>query len=250
MTTEKKHHDLFTTTRWTMVMKVGQTPTVDACAALEYLCGTYWLPLYAYVRGKGHQREDAEDLVQGFFTMLLKKSDFSSLDARHGKFRAFLLASLKNYIVNDYKRGHRAKRGGEDIKLSLDWERGEQKFEIMDESSVSPDEMYDRQWALSLLERVLERLHTEWREKGMDGEFLIMRDFLTLNASAVRYKETSGKMGISEETLRVAVHRLRKRYRYLLKDEISQTLASPDMVEEELGALMQILSGGLSGRKS
>ncbi len=202
----------------------------------------YWFPLYAYVRGKGYSREDAEDMTQGFFAQLLRRDDFSRLDEQKGKFRAFLLASLKHYMANEYDRSSALKRGGGVNHLSLNWEAAERKFQVVDESAASPDELFDRQWALALLERVLDRLEREWRDKGKTALFQSLKDFLTVNGDDRLYGTVSAKMGVTENYLRVAAHRLRKRYRELLKEEIAHTLTEPDFVEEELKNLMQIFS--------
>lgn len=240
--TGQSKHDLFATTRWTIVLRAGGSLDGSATVALEELCRIYWFPLYGYVRGRGYSREDAEDMTQGFFTQLLRRDDFSGLGEQKGKFRAFLLASLKHYIANEYDRSSALKRGGGVNPLSLDWEAAEKKFQVVDESAGSPDQLFDRQWALALLERVLARLEREWMDKGKTALFQSLKDFLTVNRDDGLYGTVSAKMGVTENYLRVAAHRLHKRYRELLKEEIAHTLSEPDFVEEELKNLMQIFS--------
>lgn len=240
--TELPKHDLFATTRWTMVLQAGGSLDGSATAALEELCRIYWFPLYAYVRGKGYSREDAEDMTQGFFAQLLRRNDFSGVGEQKGKFRAFLLASLKHYMANEYDKSSALKRGGGVSNFSLDWEAAEKKFQVVDDSSESPDLLFDRHWALALLERVLVRLENEWKLKGKAALFQSLKDFLTVERDNQLYAAVSAKLGVTENYLRVASHRLRARYRELLKEEIAQTLSEPDSVEEELKSLMQIFS--------
>lgn len=232
------HIDLFSTTRWTMVVRAGGSGQT-AADALEDLCRTYWFPLYAYVRGRGFEREDAQDLTQGFFQSLLQKRDLSSLNAEKGRFRAFLLASLKHYMANDYDRAGRLKRGGGQTLLSLDWEEAGLKFDAMDTRALAPDRMFDREWALALLNRVMERLADEWTAKGKADAFDLVREFLSMEGCDARYTDIARQSGMNESSLRVMAHRLRKRYRRLLKDEIAHTLADPAMVDEELASLMK-----------
>lgn len=235
-------HDFFATTHWTMVLKAGSSPDADsvrdAQAALEELCRIYWFPLYAYVRRRGYAKADAEDLTQGFFVQLLRHQDFSRLQAERGRFRAFLLAALKNYLANEYDRAHRQKRGGSVAPLSLDYESAAVKFKVAD-NTASPDKTFDREWALALLECVLERLRCEWTAKAQQALFEALKDFLTVEKNEVSYSTVATQIGVDEATLRVQTHRLRKRYRELLKDEIAQTLTAPTMVTEELQTLMR-----------
>lgn len=235
---ETNNNPLFTTTRWTMIQRAVGSQDRPAARALEELCRLYWFPIYAFIRGRGYGREDAEDLTQGFFHLLLKRNDLAALSAGQGRFRSFLLASVKHYMANEYHRAARIKRGGEYCFFPLDWERAGEKFDTIDISVVPPDRIFDREWALVLLKHVLIRLRDEWAAKGKGGLFESAQVFLTVEQSDVRYADAALKAGMSEGSLRVAVHRLRKRYRELLKDEITQTLADPAMADEELAALM------------
>lgn len=231
----------FATTRWTMVRAAGQagSPMVDA--ALEALCSAYWFPLYAFVRRHGFSKEDAEDLTQAFFAKLLARRDFAGLKQENGRFRAFLLAALKNFLSNERDRAGRLKRGGAITHLSLDWQSADTQFRIADVTQVSPDEAFDREWALALLERVIVRLREDWAAEGKVERFEQLKVFLTAGKGE-SYGGHAEELGMEEGALRVAVHRLRKRYRQLLRREVAETLSDPAMVEEELAALLGAFS--------
>ena len=229
--------DIFATTRWTVVLTAGRKSTPQAAQALEELCRTYWYPLYAYVRHQGHSREDAEDLVQGFFARFLEKNYLAGLSSERGKFRAFLLASLKHFLANEWDRAHRQKRGGGATLLSLDWQSADTRFQIEPADPLSPDKLYDRAWALTLLERVVTRLRDACAAEGRGQLFERLKPFLMSGSSAIPYAEAAAALGIAEGATRVAVHRLRRRYRELLREEIAQTLSDPAQVAEEMQAL-------------
>jgi RNA polymerase sigma factor (sigma-70 family) len=235
-------NDFFATTRWTMVLAAGGSTTQDGEDALERLCEAYWFPLYAYVRRRGHSKEDAEDLTQAFFADLLRRRDFSRTDAERGKFRAFLLASLKHFLANERDKSRRIKRGGGAMHFPLDWQGADERFGIADAAVATPDEAYDREWAVALLERVLDRLREEWMADGKGERFQGMKAFLTSGKGESPHAEVAAGLGMEEGALRVAVHRMRKRYRELLRDEVSHTLADPAMVKEELAVLLGAFS--------
>ena len=234
--------DYFATTHWTVVLAAGRRQSPQSARALEELCRIYWYPLYAYVRRQGYSKEDAEDSTQAFFARLLEKNSFDGLSAERGKFRAFLLASLKNFLVNEWKRAHRQKRGGTAPTLSLDWQDADSRFQIDPADCLSPDKLYDRAWAITLLDRVIARLRRECADDGKAQLFEQLKSFLVLGKGAIPYAQTAATLGLNETTLRVVVHRLRKRYRELLRDEISQTLSEPGQVEEEMRALFEAFS--------
>lgn len=229
--------DVFATTRWALVFAAGRPDEPHAAAALEELCRTYWYPLYAYVRRHGRTKEDAEDLTQAFFAQLLRRNDFEGLDRSNGRFRAFLLASLKHFLANEHDRARRLKRGGGVPLLSLNWDEAETRYHLDPADTASPDKLYDRAWAVTLLERVLVRLREEAGAAGDSGLFERLRPFLTPGDARCPYAEVARQAGISEGALRVAVHRLRRSYRELLRQEIAQTLADPAQVADELQAL-------------
>lgn len=227
----------FVTTRWTVVLAAGHGRTPQADLALEELCRVYWYPLYAYVRHQGHSKEDAEDLTQAFFARFLEKNYLERLSSEQGKFRAFLLASLKNFLANAWDRASRQKRGGGVAPLSLDWQTADTRYQIEPADRLSPDKLYDRAWAVALLERVITRLQTECASEGKAKLFEQTKAFLTMGKGAIPYAQAAQPLKMDEGAVRVAVHRLRRRYRELLREEIAQTLSDPAQVEEEMRAL-------------
>jgi len=234
--------DIFATTHWTVVLAAGRRSTPQSDRALEELCRAYWFPLYAYVRRRGHTKEDAEDLTQAFFARFLQKNYLEGLTAERGRFRAFLLASLKHFLANEWDRSQRQKRGGHVPHLSLDWQTADTQFQIADPAEPSPDRAFDREWAVALLARVIERLSAECEAEGRGRQFAELKVFLTAGKGALSDADAAQALGLSAGAVRVAVHRLRKRYRQLLRDEIAQTLADPGQVDEEMQALFGAFS--------
>jgi RNA polymerase sigma factor (sigma-70 family) len=229
--------DIFATTRWTVVLAAGRKSTPQADVALEELCRTYWYPLYAYVRRQGHSKADAEDLVQGFFARFLEKNYLEGLRSERGKFRAFLLAALKHFLANQWDKSQRQKRGGQATHLSLDWQSADARYQLEPPDHATPDKIFDREWALALLERVITRLGDECAAEGKARLFEQLKACLTMGKGAIPYLEAAQALGLAEGAVRVAVHRLRKRYRELLREEIAQTVSEPAQLEEELRAL-------------
>ena len=229
--------DIFATTHWTVVLAAGQRHTPQAESALEELCQTYWFPLYAYVRRRGHAKADAEDLVQAFFARLLEKNFLASLDADKGKFRAWLLAALKHFLANEWDRSQRQKRGAGVAHLSLDWQTADTKFQVAAANEPSPDQAFDREWALALLAKVIERLQQECVAEGKGKLFEQLKLFLMAGGADSAQSEVAKSLGMEEGAVRVAIHRLRKRYRALLREEIAQTLTDESQMEAELRAL-------------
>jgi RNA polymerase sigma-70 factor (ECF subfamily) len=229
--------DIFATTHWTVVLAAGRRATPQSDQALEELCRTYWFPLYAYVRRRGHAKEDAEDLTQAFFARFLARNYLEGLSAERGRFRAFLLASLKHFLSNAWDKSQRLKRGGGQATLSLDWETADTKFQVAATAEPSPEQAFDREWALALLSKVIERLQTECAADGKAKLFEQLKVFLAAGKGEAAHAEVAKALGMEEGAVRVAVHRLRKRYRQLLRDEIANTLSDPGMVDEEMRAL-------------
>jgi RNA polymerase sigma-70 factor (ECF subfamily) len=228
---------VFATTRWTVVLAAGRRAAPQAEVALEELCRTYWYPLYVYVRRQTTNREDAEDLTQSFFARFLEKNYLEKLSSDKGKFRAFLLAALKHFLANEWDRAHRQKRGGGILPLSLDLQDADTRYQINPADNLSPDKLYDRAWAVTLLERVIARLRAESLADGKHLLFERLKPFLMAGKSAIPYAEAATSLQLSEGAVRVAVHRLRRRYRELLRDEIAQTLSDPSQADEEIRAL-------------
>jgi RNA polymerase sigma factor (sigma-70 family) len=242
LTPERLPAGTFATTRWTVVLAAGQRRTPQADQALEELCRTYWYPLYAYTRRRGLSHEDAEDIAQAFFARLLEKNYLEGISAAKGKFRAFLLAALKNFIINEWKHAHRQKRGGDAVILPLDWQSGDTRYQIDPPDHLSPDKLYDRAWAVTLLEQVIARLRDECVADDKVRLFTQLKPFLMVGKSAIPYDQAAAALDLTEAAVRVAVHRLRRRYRELLREEIGQTLSDPSQADEELRSLFTAFS--------
>ncbi len=234
---------VFATTRWTVVLAAGRGSGPQADLALEELCRTYWFPLYSYVRRQGYTKENAEDLTQAFFLRFLERNFLEGVASDKGKFRAYLLVCLKHFLINEWDRANRLKRGGGVAPLSLDWQDADARYQINPADNLSPDKLYDRTWAVTLLERVITRLRDESVAEGRANIFDQLKPFLTVGKSAIPYAGAAEALGLNEGATRVAVHRLRRRYRELLRDEISQTLSDPTQVEGELQALFAAFAG-------
>jgi RNA polymerase sigma factor (sigma-70 family) len=234
--------DVFATTHWTVVLAAGRRSTPQADHALEELCRAYWFPLYAYVRRRGHSKEDAEDLTQAFFAAFLRKNYLEGLSAERGRFRAFLLASLKHFLANEWDKSQRQKRGGNIPHLSLDWQTADTRFQLAAPTETSPDKTFEREWAVDLLGRVIERLSAECEADGRSRQFAQLKTFLTAGKGALSHADAGRALGLSAGAVRVAVHRLRKRYRQLLREQVAQTLADPAEADEEIRALFGAFS--------
>jgi len=231
----------FVTTHWSVVLTARRNDTTRARAALEQLCRCYWHPLYVYVRGAGYSREEAEDLTQEFFTRLLAHNAVARADPARGRFRSFLLASLKHFLANEWEKARARKRGGGAQLLPLEFDTAETRYAQPVAPGDTPDRAYDRQWALALLDVVLGRLRREYREAGREGMFVDLKDTLGGGRSEIPYRELGARMELSEGAVKVAAHRLRQRYRELLREEIANTVAGPEEVEEELNYLFVAL---------
>ncbi len=234
--------NIFATTRWTVVLAAGDRSTPQADVALEELCRTYWYPLYAYVRRHGHSREDAEDLTQAFFARLLEKNYLEGISSNGGKFRAFLLVALKRFLANEWDRANSQKRGGGAMPLSLDWQDADTRYQINPADNLSPDKLFDRAWAVTVLEHVITHLRDENNADGKAKIYEQLKQFLMAGKSDISYTEAARTLELSEGAVRVAVHRLRRRYRELLREEITQTLSDPAQAEEEMQVLFSALT--------
>ncbi len=231
----------FAATHWTVVLAAarGEEPS-RAAEAMTELCGTYWYPLYAFLRRRGHETHEAEDLTQEFFARLLGPHFLAAVDRRKGKFRSFLLAALKHFLSDQRDRAQAQKRGGGWVVLSLDRLDAETRYAREPAQDLTPEKMFEKQWALSILERVLSRLHDELLAEGKAALFEALKDTLT-GVGAGGYAALGGRLGMSEGAVKVAAHRLRRRYRALLRAEIAQTVAGPDEVEDEIRYLLACL---------
>lgn len=231
----------FVTTHWSVVLTAGRSDTTRARAALEQLCRHYWQPLYAYVRRVGHPPEEAQDLTQEFFARLLERNTVARADPARGRFRSFLLASLKNFLAHEWAKARAQKRGGRVQVIPLEFDTAETRCAPEPANTDSPDKIFDRQWALSLLDVVLARLRADYADCGKDDLFLGLKETLTGGRSEIPYRELGGRLGMSEGAVKVAAHRLRQRYRELLRGEIANTVAGPEEAEEELRHLFAAL---------
>ncbi|MFT5468002.1 MAG: RNA polymerase sigma factor (sigma-70 family) [Verrucomicrobiales bacterium] len=239
----KSQPSLFATTKWTLVIDAARAgDDTGALDALGNLFQTYWQPLYRYARRKGKSREDAEDLVQGFLSHLVENNSLRTLDREKGRFRAFLLACFNNWIVNDWKHATRQKRGGGAVLLSFDWESAETGLHLEPADERSPDRLFDREWALALLAKVLADLEAAARSEGNARQFKRLKSCLTTDAQSIPYSALATELGMSEGAIRVAVHRLRKRYRKQLETEIARTLSSQEAVRDEMQTLLAVLA--------
>jgi DNA-directed RNA polymerase specialized sigma24 family protein len=234
----KRHGPRFETTRWTLVLAAGGAATPDSREALAALCEQYWYPLYAYLRRAGHTASDAEDLTQGFFLQLLEKNALRIVDRARGRFRSFLLAALKHFVANEWDRRRAKKRGGPHPPIALELSSGEQRYQLEPRDDSTPERLYDRQWALTVLDRTLDRLRAEFRTAGKEALFDRLSPYLTPDEVGPPYAETAAASGMTEGATKVAVHRLRRRYRDLLRIEIAQTVTSPEEIKAEISHLM------------
>jgi DNA-directed RNA polymerase specialized sigma24 family protein len=233
----------FNTTHWSEVLLAGQSKAPQSDAALEKLCRTYWYPLYAYVRRQGHSAHDAQDLTQEFFARLLEKKYLNLADQARGQFRSFLLKSLHHFLVNDWVRGQALKRGGGQKVFSLDEAKAECGYQ--QEPAVQPPEcLYDQRWAVTLLNTAMERLGRDYAAAGKRDLFERLKSLLLNEGSSEAYAELTGPLAMSEGAIKVAVHRLRQRFREAVRMEVAQTLADPADIEEELRSLRIALSDG------
>jgi RNA polymerase sigma-70 factor (ECF subfamily) len=232
----------FTVTRWTMVVLAGQNNSPQADAALADLCRKYWSPLYFYVRRLGHSPDDAQDLVQGFFARLLEKNYLRDADRNKGRFRSFLLVALKGYMANEWDRINREKRGGGQPLLSIDEENTETRYRTEPVDQITPEKAYERQWVVSLLERVMGLLEEECKISGKTVLFQELKGSLIGDSNGPSYVQIGQKLGLTEANVKVTVHRLRRRYGTLLRNEIAETVDCPEAVDDELRHLFVALT--------
>jgi RNA polymerase sigma factor (sigma-70 family) len=234
---------VFVTTHWSLVLSAGRSDSTHARDALEKLCHTYWPPIYAFVRRQGHNPHDAEDLTQEFFARVLAKNYFAGADRTRGRFRSFLLGSLKHFLANEWDKARAQKRGGGQPVISIDTASVETSCGFEPADNVTPEKIFERRWALTLLDQVLRRLREEYIRDGREKLFDELKPTLTEASRTVRYAEIAARLETSEGAVKVAVHRLRQRYRELLRAEIADTVADPGEIEDEIRNLFAALSG-------
>lgn len=232
---------VFATTHWSVVLEATSADSSEARAALEQLCQTYWYPLYAYVRRRGYGPEDAQDLTQEFFLRLLQSSFLSRAERARGKFRSFLLAALEHFLAKEWRRAHRQKRGGGRPLVSLDEAAPEKRYQLEPVEEATAEKLYNRSWALTLLEHTLSALQQEWTEAGKGKLFEELKATLEGDRPERPYADVAARLDMGEGAVRMAAHRLRQRYGELLRERIAQTVASPEEVDAEIRFLFAAL---------
>lgn len=233
---------LFATTHWSVVLQAGQDHSPQAAEALESLCQAYWYPLYAFVRRQGHGPHDAQDLTQEFFSRFLALKYLRLADRNRGRFRTFLLTSLKHFLINEWNKANREKRGGGQHFISLDADQTEIRFRAEPADERSPDKAFERRWAMVLLDRVLDQLQTEFAAAGRGQLFDELKSTLTGQDHESSYAEIGQRLGMTEGNVKVSVHRLRRSFRELLREEIARTVEDSASVDEEMRDLFAALS--------
>jgi RNA polymerase sigma-70 factor (ECF subfamily) len=232
----------FATTHWSAVLAAGKDESAPARTALETLCRTYWYPIYAYVRRKGHGPDDAQDLTQEFFAQLISKHHLSLADRNKGKFRTFLLATLDYFLAREWSRAHRQKRGGKLSFISLDQQTPEERYRLEPADSDTPEKQFSRQWALTVLQQTMDALERECEAKGKGSLFREARNLLSGERDSGAYAAISQSLGMAPGAARMAVLRLRQRHGELLRAELAKTVDRAEEVEEEMRFLLQALS--------
>ena len=238
---------VFVTTHWSVVLTAGGSDTTGARDALARLCQAYWYPLYAYVRRRNFSPPDAEDLTQEFFARFLEHHWVANADREKGRFRTFLLSAMNHFLANEWDKARAQKRGGGAPLLPLQFDTAETRYSREPADKVTPEQHFERRWALTLLETVTSRLRTEYEQEGKGELFAVLHPCLVGERTSQPYGELAGTLGVSEGAIKSDVHRLRQRYRHLLREEIAQTVAGPGEVEEELRHLIAVLGGRSSG---
>jgi RNA polymerase sigma-70 factor (ECF subfamily) len=233
----------FATTRWSVVLAAGESGTPGSREALARLCETYWYPLYAFARRWGHTADEAQELTQEFFARLLEKHYLGDVRPERGRFRSFLLASLKHFLLNERDRVLAQKRGGGQPPIPLEIETAEGRYRLEPIETTTPETIFERRWALTLLDRVVRRLGDEYADSDRTRLFAALKGFLTGQGDTPKYAEVASALGMTDGAVKVAVHRLRRRFGELLRDEIADTVADPADVDDEIRYLFKVLGG-------
>ena len=234
--------NVFATTHWSIVLAAGATSRPGAQEALERLCRTYWSPLYAFIRRRGYPAADAQDLTQGFFAYILDRQLVLKADPEIGRFRSFLLGSLKHFLAHEHERASALKRGGGREIISLEALESEERSRWEPLDLVTPEAIFDQRWALQQIENSLKNLRTEYASAGRVALFDLLKDYVWGEKNALTLVEIAESLDLTEEAIKKAVQRLRQRFRDCLRAEIAQTVAMPDQIDEELRYLSAALS--------
>ena len=233
----------FATTHWSAVLEAGEKDSPRAEAALAQLYKAYWYPLYAFIRRRGYHVHDAQDITQDFFTMLLKKNYLECVNRDKGRFRSYLLGALKHFLANEWHKTRREKRGGKHIFIALDEVLAENRWSQEPACEGTPESIFERNWAETLLERIIVQLRSEHERTGKVRHFEALKVFLSGEKGQGSYAEIAVRLDMSEAAVKVAVHRLRQRYRELLRAEVASTIVNPGEIEDELRYLVKVLRG-------
>ena len=233
--------DGFATTHWSVVLLAGDCSTRESRQALEALCATYWPPLYAYARRRVKDPDEAQDLTQSFFARLLEKNYVDSATPDRGRFRAFLLTAFKHFLSNHWAQERAWKRGGGRAPIPLDFESADERRRIEPCAGLTPEQLYDRQWAVTLLDQILQRLESEFIREGKGELFAQLRGFVIGESPATTYAAVAARLGSTEGAVKMAAHRMRRRYRELLREEIARTVGGPGEVDDEIRKLFDAL---------
>jgi RNA polymerase sigma-70 factor (ECF subfamily) len=234
------HDGNFPATRWSVVLK-SRGADLGADKALGELCRVYWRPVYSFLRRQGNGVEDAEDLTQDFFGMLLDQKSFAKVDEAKGQLRSFLLVVLKRFAANEYQRGRTQKRGGRRAHVPIDTEEAEEQYAAELATGITPDLLFEKQWAITMLDTVLAKLREDYVRGGREDVFDALKNRFSMAGDPPMPGSVADRLGMSEGAVRVAVHRMRERYRKLLRDEIELTVDSPREVDEEIRHLFNVL---------
>ncbi len=232
---------LFLTTRWSVVLSARDAPSPGSTRALESLCQTYWYPLYVFVRRQGHAATDAQDLTQAFFARLLEKDYLQAVEREKGRFRTFLAVAMKRFLCNEWDKIRTQKRGGGHVHVELDENLAESRYRLEAGEMLTSDEVYERRWALTLLEQAMARLRADYEEGGRAAEFEHLKKYLTAERGEIVYREVAAELQMTEGAARVALHRLRKRFRQFFREEIAGTVSDPTEVDDEVRYVVAVL---------
>jgi len=233
----------FRTTSWSLVLAAAGNSTVDSRQALATLCQTYWNPIYVFIRRSGYDRDQSQDLTQGFFALLLEKNYLRAADQQRGRFRSFLLTAVKHFLANEWDRASALKRAGGQIPVSIDPVAGDVWYIPAAVEDTTPETLFDRRWALSLLEKVLAKLTAEYAAVEKAEQFETLSEFLFRDSETQRYETVAAAMGMSPGALRMSVHRMRRKYQKLLRAEIADTVSAPEEIDDEIRFLISTLAG-------
>jgi RNA polymerase sigma-70 factor (ECF subfamily) len=226
--------DSFATTRWTLVLTAGGDGSTRSRHAMAELCALYWYPLYAFIRRKGHDPDAAQDLTQGFFARLLERDIVRTADRDRGRFRSYLLGAVQHFLSDERDRQHALKRGGGQLTISRDLETAEQRYALEPSHDETPERLFERRWASTVLQLVLAELRAQFQAEGKLEQFERLKPYLTQGPSDGTQAQAAAELGMTPGAARVALHRMRTRYARLLREQIAQTVASPADVEEEI----------------